>query len=217
MEKFYNSSSTKSVKVGGSLPFLIDPVRYRIYGAEVKNTLAEGEKIPAGTPFEYHAKNHTAKFLKVWKVKSATADAEAGTTEIVLYRNPLTPILKDGMNVMVAPSTVSGTGKAVAVSGLEVDDDEYTFTVTTANIDSVTANALLVEAAASGSGKAMYAIPNVISTEDIVAGNVYTMVDVPMGFVHAYLNMCNVMPDAVKSNLTEGMQMVWEYFSESHS
>jgi hypothetical protein len=217
MEKHYNSSSTYSMKVGGTLPFLLDAVKYRVHGAEVKNTLVEGEKIAAGTPVEYTLSTHQAKFLKVWKVKSVEADASNGTTVVTLFKNAITPKITATTVVMVAPSTIAGTGKAVAVGTLTETDTTISFTVTTTSIDSVTANALLVEAAEAGSAKAMYCKPGTLSVEDIIAGGIYTLVDVPVGIVHAHQNCANPYPDAVLANLNDSILMVWEWFNETNA
>ena len=74
MQKQYNSSSNYSLKVGGTLPFLLNAVNYRINGARVVNSLKKGEVIYAGTPFEYSVANSEAKVLKVWKIKSVAAN-----------------------------------------------------------------------------------------------------------------------------------------------
>ena len=215
-EHMNNAYSQHSQQVGGATPFIIDPqeLKMRQIGGIVQNNLAEGEKIAAGTTFAFDALNHQVKFLKVWEVKSVTADAEAGTTEIVIKKTFQTPVLKADTVIMVAPSTIAGTGKAVAAGAVTEAADSYTITVTTANIDAVTAGALLVEAAEAGASKGMYCQPNNILHRDFIAGNQQNLGDAVWGFFHAYINTINPIPAAVLGNLKDGIVPVWEYFAE---
>lgn len=215
MQKQYNSSSNHSLKVGGTLPFLLNAVNYRINGARVVNTMKEGEIIYAGTPFEYFVAKSEAKVLKVWKIKSVAANG-SDKTDVVIYKNRITPVLNADTVVMVAPSTIDGKGKAAAV-GAVVEDAKgnYKVTLTNASFDALTQGSLLVEAEGEGASKGMYCKPGVITCEDVVVGNNYTMLDVPRGEVHCYINVCNPMPDCVKANLKDGMYLVEEMFNEN--
>lgn len=217
MEKNYNSSSNYSLKVGGGLPFLVDPksCQYREGGAEVKNSLDKGEKIAAGTPLKYDLDAHEAKFLKIWKVKAVSTSGDNST--ITLYKTAITPKIKSTTVVIKIPETLTDTGKAVAAGTITETDTTYAFTVATANIDTVAADDLICEAAESGSAKGIYCTPNSISTEDIIAGDNYTLVDIPYGIFHAYKNTINPMPDIVKAALTDGILVVWEKFNETNS
>lgn len=211
-----NAYSHKSMQVGGATPFIIDPelLRMRLIGGIVKNTLAEGEKIAAGTTFAYNAISHEVKFLKVWKVKSVTSDASSGDSTIVIQKTFQTPVLKADTVIMVAPSTLAGTGKAVAAGTVTEGTDTYTITVDTASIDSVEAGTLLVEAAEAGASKGMYCQPNNILHRDFIAGNQQNLGDAVWGFFHAYINTINPIPAAVLANLNDGIVPVWEYFAE---
>jgi hypothetical protein len=115
---------------------------------------------------------------------------------------------------MVAPSTLAGTGKAVAAGAVTETADSYTITVTTANIDAVAAGTLLVEAAEAGASKGMYCQPNNILHRDFIAGNQQNLGDAVWGFFHAYINTINPIPAAVLANLNDGIVPVWEYFAE---
>ena len=215
MQKQYNSSSNYSLKVGGTLPFLLNAVNYRINGARVVNSLKKGEVIYAGTPFEYSVANSEAKVLKVWKIKSVAANG-SDKTDVVIFKNRITPVLNADTVVMVAPSTINGKGKAGAVGAVSIDaEGNYKVTLTTASFDTLAQGGLLVEAEGSGASKGMYCMPNVISCEDVVVGDNYTLLDVPRGEVHCYINVCNPMPDCVKANLKDGMYLVEEMFNEN--
>lgn len=216
IEHSNNAYSHKSMQVGGATPFIIDPelLRMRLIGGIVKNTLAEGEKIAAGTTFAYNAATHEVKFLKVWEVKSVDTDASSGDTTIVIKKTFQTPVLKADTVIMVAPSTLAGTGKAVAAGTVTEGTNTYTITVDSASIDEVAAGTLLVEAAEAGASKGMYCQPNNILHRDFIAGNQQNLGDAVWGFFHAYINTINPIPAAVLANLNDGIVPVWEYFAE---
>lgn len=205
-----NAYSQHSMQVGGATPFIIDPqiLKMRLIGGIVKNNLAEDEKIAAGTTFAFNAATHEVKFLKVWEVKSVD-----GTT-VTIKKTFQTPVLKADTVIMVAPATISGTGKAVAAGAVTETADAYTITVAEGALDTVEAGTLLVEAAEAGSGKAMYCQPNNILHRDFIAGNDQNLGDAVWGFFHAYINTINPIPAAVLANLNDGIVPVWEYFAE---
>lgn len=211
-----NAYSHKSMQVGGATPFIIDPqlLKMRLIGGIVKNNLAEGEKIAAGTTFNFNASTHEVKFLKVWEVKSVSSDASSGDTTIVIKKTFQTPVLKADTVIMVAPSAIDGTGKAVAAGTVTEGTDTYTITVDTSSIDNVEAGTLLVEAAAAGASKGMYCQPNNILHRDFIAGNQQNLGDAVWGFFHAYINTINPIPAPVLANLNDGIVPVWEYFAE---
>lgn len=211
-----NAYSKRSMQVGGATPFIIDPqlLKMRLIGGIVKNALADGEKIAAGTTFAFDAQNHEVKFLKVWEVKSVDTNASTGDSVIVIKKTFQTPVLKADTVIMVAPSTISGTGKAVVAGTVTEAPDSYTITVDSSSIDQVEAGSLLVEAAAAGASKGMYCQPNNILHRDFVAGNDQNLGDAVWGFFHAYINTINPIPAAVLGNLNDGIIPVWEYFAE---
>lgn len=212
-EHIWNSYSQKTGKFGGVIPVLCAPVLKRQHGASVANTLALGERVAAGTPFEFNLATRTAKFLKAWKIKSATAGDT--TTEVILYKTATTPVLHSSTVVMVMPSTLTGTGKAAAVGAVEEGENVYKVTLTTASFDTLAKDGFLVEAAEAGTGKAPYCVPNNISTEDTVKGSENTLVDVPRGHIYMYQNTIPAMPDVVKKALNNGdIQVAWEMYNE---
>lgn len=216
-EHMNNAYSTRASQVGGATPFLIDPqiLKMRLIGGIVKNALADGEKIAAGTTFEFNAINHEVKFLKVWEVKSISTDASTGDSVIVIKKTFQTPVLKADTVIMMAPSTLAGTGKAVVAGTVTEAADSYTITVDSSSIDDgIEAGSLLVEAAAAGNSKGMYCTPNNILHRDFIAGNQQNLADAVWGFFHAYINTINPIPAPVLANLNDGIVPVWEYFAE---
>jgi hypothetical protein len=212
-EHIWNSYSQKTAKFGGVIPVLCAPVLKRQHGARVINALQVGERVSAGTPFEFDLATRTAKFLKAWKIKSVSVSGD--NTIVTIYKTATTPVLQNNSVVMVMPASLTGTGKAASVGVVTSDDTTYTVTLATASFDTLKADAFLVEAAAAGSGKSIYCKPNNISTEDTVGGSDVTLVDVPRGHVYMYQNTIPAMPDAVKTALyNNDIQVAWEMYNE---
>ena len=205
----WNQYKTTSDSVGGGVPvWAVQPER-RISGGLVQNTLVVGEKISAGTPLYYDYAAHTAKLLRCWKIKTATVNGS--NTDLVLYRTSLTPEIRVGMNIMVAPATVSGTGKSVTVTAVNSSvADQYSLSVVTANMDALAANGFLVEAASQGAAVQMYCIPNNLSIEDTIGGDQNT-IGVPRGMKYVFENTIPAMPTVVKNNIA---YVEWESFNE---
>lgn len=134
------------------IPVYINAPLTRVGSGLLGNKLKYMEKLSVGSPFEYNYKTRVSKILKCFEVKEAsTSDTN---TIITLKRTFLTPMLYPGMNLMVEPSTINGTGKAVTITSVdESKSNEYKITVTTADIDAVSKGKFLVEAEGSGSGK----------------------------------------------------------------
>ena len=205
----WNQYKTTSNSVGGGVPvWAVQPER-RISGGMVQNTLLVGEKVSAGTPMYYDYTTHQAKLLKCWKIKTATVNGS--NTDLVLYRTFLTPELRAGINIMVAPSTISGTGKSVTVTAVNSSvETEYSLSVVTANIDALVANGFLVEAASQGSAVQMYCQPDNLSIEDTIGGD-QNSIGVPRGMKYVFENTIPFMPAVVKNNIKN---IEWESFNE---
>lgn len=193
----YNKHKQTSESFGGLVPLWVDDVSPRVEsgGLIVNTTLVDGEILSGGTPVEYNHDTKAAKLLKSFKVKSATVD---GTNTIVtIYRNDGKHVLNVGENIMVAPSTVAGTGKGVLVSA--VDNSvayETTFTVVTANFDAVTTGTILVQAAGAGASVQMYAIPTDLTHETTEVGD-QNYVGVVIGLKYLYKQVAPYYPQCV--------------------
>lgn len=219
-EHFNNAYSRHTHEIGGASPFLCHPdeVKYRQYGALISDALAEKELVHAGTPAEVDLAAHTAKLMKVWEVvgvkKSGASDVN---TEITLAAHWLAPKLAATDVVMVVPSSVSGTGKAVA-AGTVTDnlDGTVTITVATASIDAVAVGDFLSIGAEAGTGKALAVKGNTVLTRDLYAGNGQNFIDIPRGELYCYVNTCNGIPAAVIAAAREiGLFIEPEYFAEA--
>lgn len=216
LEHFNNAYSRHSESIGGANPFLCHPdeVKYRQYGALIEDTLAEKELVHAGTPYEVDLKAHTAKIMKVWEVmKVETADSNS---VITLGASWLAPKLEATDIVMVVPTNIEGTGKAVA-AGTVTDNGDGTMSITVASsaIGTVAAGDFLSIAASAGSGKSLAVKGNMVSTRDLYAGNAQNFVDIARGELYCYVNTCNGIPAAVIAAAREIGQFIEpEYFAE---
>jgi len=218
LEHFNNAYSRRSESFGGANPFLCHPdeVKYRQYGALVKDSLADKELVHAGTPYEVDLVKHEAHFMKLWEVVKVEAGTVDDTTDITLAAHWLAPKLVSTDVVMVVPSSINGTGKAVA-AGTVTDNEDGTVTITVAdaNFDTVAAGDFLSIAVEAGSSKALKVKANGVLTRDLRAGNGQNFVDVARGEVYCYVNTCNGIPAAVIAAAREIGQFIEpEYFAE---
>lgn len=201
MSKNYNAYSMTSTTFGGGVPVWAElPGRY-ISGGFVKNTIAAGTVISAGTPLYFDVETKDAKFLKCYKIKAATV-VDTNTT-IAISVLPGLPVPVVGEYVMMAPSTIGGTGKAVAVTTLDSSvAGEVSFTVATASLDTITVGGFLCQssATAAGSGKSLYCQPNSLSIEDTVIAD-HNTVGVARGPKYIFKNTIPPMPTVVSGNI----------------
>lgn len=212
MAQLANRYVSKSEQIGGGVPVWIEIPKDVVGGAYLKNNLKLNEVLASGSPVEYNHKTHEAKVLKCFKVTDVTA---SGTDSIItLLRTARTPELYAGMNVMVAPATVTGTGKAVTITSVdESDTGAYKITVVTADIAAVAVGNYIVEAEGSGAGKKMYAIPNNLTKDDTVGGDQNTL-GIPRGEKYLYENTIPAMPDIVKDHIVDVAHVEFAWFAE---
>ena len=198
MSQNYNAYNSSSASYGGHSPVWVKiPKRLESGGLIDKTNLVEGEIISAASPFAFNTTTKAAKLLKIFKVKSATV-VDTNTVIIVNYIGNL-PKIHNGDMVMVLPSTLAGTGKAIEVTNLDLSvAGEASFTVVTANIDSVAANTYLVESssATAGSGKSLYCIPNTLSIDDTIVGD-QNSIGLARGEKYLYENTAPYLPAIV--------------------
>ncbi|WP_459187310.1 hypothetical protein ACGE0T_14370 [Parabacteroides sp. APC149_11_2_Y6] len=209
MAQLWNRYTSKSQEFKGGIPVWVEIPKDRVSGGLIMNALQDMEVLASGSPVEYNYKTHAAKILKCFEVE-ATQTSDLNTI-ITLKKTAKTPKLYAGMNVMVAPSSISGTGKAVTLGNVdESESGKYKITVVTADIDAVSKGKFIVEAEGAGTGKHMFAQPNNLTKEDTVGGEQNT-VGIPRGVKYIYENMIPAMPKIVKDNIE---LVEWEWFPE---
>ena len=151
------------------------PKVYPPFGGVIQNPFPAGAKAYQGDVVEYST-DGKVKLLKVYKLAKALAAAD---TAVLFVRDGFSHKPYAGDIVMVAPSTLSGTGKGVTLGAVTAT----TATVGTATVDvwscAITAgdfseseiakDTLFVEASEAGSSKAPYITnPNGFLEQDIV-------------------------------------------------
>lgn len=209
MAQLWNRYGQTYQEVSGGIPVWAEIPKNRISGGMLKNSIKNMEVLASGSPQEYNYRTHESKILKCFEIISS--ETEETNTIISVKRTARTPLIYPGMNVMVEPSKIDGTGKAATV--LAVDESEsgkFKVTVATAGIDAVTAGKFLVEAAGSGTGVKMFCIPDNLTLDDTVGGQ-QNSVGVPRGMKYIYENMIPAMPKIVKDNIK---YVEWEHFPE---
>lgn len=87
-----------------------------VSGAYLLNKLRIDEVLASGSPVEYDYKNFKAKILKCFKVTKVKKSG--ANSDITLLKTARTPQLYSGMNLMVAPSNVEGTGIGVTITSV---------------------------------------------------------------------------------------------------
>lgn len=200
----WNSNSTTKRHFNSGVPVWIkEPERY-LSGFRILNKIDSGDKIAGLSAVEIDTENHTAKWLKCFKIK-AKATAETNTVITVVRAWDL-PVLKPGMIVMVMPNTLAGTGKAVLIESVDNSTNgESKISVPTADIDAIVVGGYLVESASetAGTGKSIYCIPANATTSDTYADgdNATLVVDVALQNGYAYGKRKPLMPDVVAKNL----------------
>lgn len=139
-----------------------DSLVFPTTGCIVKNPFKGNARAFAGTLFEYHIDGN-GYVLKTYEVAKNTS---AGTdTNIYLKGDGYSLIPFVGDILMVAPSTVDGTGKAVTVTAVSKETDEaegdvYKVTISEALGDLTKGNVLVEAKEAGESKKPMVENPN---------------------------------------------------------
>ena len=199
---------------GGGTPVWRHQPSFRMIGGLLASTFTKGELIHAASPVDYNEKTHVTKILKCFKVSAVSTDGS--NTIITLDNTFMSPTLSIGMNVMVAPSTMTGTGKGVLVSAVDTSvSGSYKITVPTASIDAVTVGAFIVESAGAGSGVAMYCEPNTLLANDLIIGEQTTVSIIRKEPASLYRNSMPDLPEVILDNILAKNPLIeFEYLPE---
>lgn len=196
-----------------------DGLIFPTVGGILKNPFKGNAKIYAGDLIEYNPgivddKGATLKVLKTYEV--AKEDSSGTGTTVYLVRDGYHHIPFVGDNIMVAPSSIDGTGTGVTVTAVEKTTeggaDVWKLTVSAA-VGTLTKGQVLVEAAAAGaSQKAMVTNPNAYapcdfdfifdpaSGDDDFEGARYMMTPcIANEDTKLYINKMSPLPDTIKS------------------
>lgn len=139
-----------------------DELVYPTHGGYLKNAFKQGGKIFAGDLFEYRTddkgENPVLFLLKTFEVVSAS-----GST-VKVVRDGYHHVPSVGDVLMVAPSTLDGTGTAVTVNAVVANGEVYDLTLSGAL--SASEGDVLVEAEAEGTSKMLVQNPNTFAPND---------------------------------------------------
>lgn len=159
-----NAYGAGTTTFGGGVPVWIEILGKWQAGGKVANLPAAGGVIAVGSPVEMNSETHVAKILNFYKVHETI---DAADIELKISVLPGLPRLIAGVFVMPPPATLAGTGAAVTVGAVTQGDDYDTFAIVANSLGVLTAGDLIVEAAETGAGKALYAIPNSLTANDV--------------------------------------------------
>lgn len=198
----FNTYGKKTTTFGGgySVWRSVDPNGKWQAGGQVTNLPAVGSVIAAGTPVALDTEAHTAKILNFFKIHTAVTTSDEVVKVVVADGLPR---IKKGMFVGVPATTAAGTLTAITVGDVTIGDGFDSFAITANALGALAKDSLLVEAAASGSAKAPYCVPNALTFNDVyleVGDTAATVACVHTGTV--YDKRVPVMSDGVKAALT---------------
>ena len=174
VQKSYETGERRYVAVDlASMPLVYPPI-----GGRLINPFGVGGKIFEGDLCEisYASESEIGqiKVLKVYKVAVAVTDSD--TTVKIIRDDAWGHKLESNQILMKAPSTLSGTGKAVNIGTVtestttidNVATPTYTITITANALGALSAGDILVEAVEAGAGKKMLVSnPNSFFPNDI--------------------------------------------------
>lgn len=148
-----------------------NPMDYVPLGGAFKPMFNAGEKAFQGDLCEFSLDNQTIMVFRTFKVVAAVT---AESTTIKVQGGAYRHIPHAGMNLMKAPSTLTGTGTAGAIANVVAKDDAtlghiYELTITAGALGTLSVGDILVEAVEAGSSKKMLVSnPNTFIKNDIV-------------------------------------------------
>lgn len=161
-----NNFPSPEFEVGGGKPI------YYYIGKELPggfnpdlSVFPKGSVVQTGTPIQVDEATRQAKVHVAVKVYEA---ASSGATSVKVSKLKGGSVLSVGQNVMVAPSTIAGTGTGYEITAIDSTNASYdVLTIGAALGANVAEGAILVEASASGAGASIKVVPNALTRFDI--------------------------------------------------
>ena len=105
---------------------------------------------------------------------------------------------------MVMPSTLTGTGTAVSITDIDNSNSSYDVITVDATLGALSAGDILAEAAEAGSGKALMAVANRLTRDEVFVqldGLQYSCAPVYFGSV--YMNRIPQLSDLEMANMPQ--------------
>lgn len=197
-----NAYGATSSSFGGGIPVWrsVDPNGKWQGGGVIQNLPAAGTVIAAGHPVEIDTAAHTAKLCNVFKLHTAVLTSDE---VLKVYVLPGLPRLKAGNFIGVPAATAGGTLTAITVGAVTYGTVYDEIAIVANSLGALAKDSLLIETAATGSGKLPYAIPNALVYEDVyieTGTTVATVAGVHTGTVYA--ERTPLMSTGIKAALT---------------
>lgn len=161
----FNTYGSKTRAYGGGVPVWFRVRQQERCGAKLSKLPVVGTVLPAGTLVSVDQAGGTATVIKTFEVAAAVSSAD---TTVKVKAGARYPLLEQGDIVMKAPTTLTGTGKAVAVGEVtEEEDGTLSFTITANDLGTLAAGDVLTIAASAGASKTMAYIPTGLTFNDV--------------------------------------------------
>lgn len=157
-----NNFPSPSYEVGGSKPIYIEIGKELTGGFTIDlSKFPKGSVVQTGTPIAVDESTRQAKVHIAVKVYEAAA---SGDTQIKVVKLSGGSTLSSGQFVMVAPTTLTGTGTGLTISSVDSTNKEYdVLTLSAALTTAIAVDAILVESDVAGAGAKIKVLPNALS------------------------------------------------------
>lgn len=160
-----NTYGTQKKQWGGSQPVWFTVRQKERSGGTLESVVA-GTLLRAGSLVSLSTTGGTAKIIETFEVAEAVGATDT-TLKLKAYASHPKP--NAGLVVMKAPTTPTGTGKAIALPTptLNEADQVYEFTITANDLGVLAAGDILIKATAAGATASIYAMPTGLTENDV--------------------------------------------------
>jgi len=204
---FGNTYGSGSKTYGGSFPAWRSVNPGETSGGILSAVPAVGTLIPAGTLASLDQVGGTATIVKSWKVAAAATNTATSVKVKLASIYTLKPVVGDF--VMIAPSSISGTGQgaeitAVAIDGSDASGLTYTLTLAATIGTALTTSTILIQANGATATATVLAAPTGLSKTDIYIQEGITAASVDVIFDGVIFgDRVQPVPDCVKAILPQ--------------
>lgn len=202
-----NAYGSGSKTYGGSFPAWRSVEPGETSGGTLASLPAIGTVIPAGTLVSLSDVGGTATIVKSWTVAAAATNTATSIKVKLASIYTMKPVVGDF--IMIAPSTIAGTGQgaeitAVAVDGTDTSGLTYTLTLAATIGTALTTSTVLIQANGATATATILAVPTGISMDDIYIQEGITSAVVNSIF-HGVIfgDRIQPVPDSVKAILPQ--------------
>lgn len=158
---------TQGLKIGGGIPVFSDSVTgLNLIGGNISpDRLPDvGNRLPSATPLFVDDVARTIDVHYAFEVIEAVA---ADGVQVKVKKIMGNSIAKVGMPLMKAPTAVTGTGAAYAITAIDRTNEEYDILTLGTTLGALAIGDILMEADSAGTGKKIKVLPNLLSFYDL--------------------------------------------------